>query len=74
MATLRAAYGYEFKASYTPNGDRGAVETLYGKDDRELVAQVQAKGIHQFSVARTNLEDIYLALTDGEEGLNGDAG
>ncbi len=74
VANLRAAYGYEFKVSYTLNGDRGASETLYCKDDRDLVAQVQAKGIHQFSVARTNLEDIYLALTDGEETLNGDPG
>ena len=74
VANLRAAHGYEFKVSYAPNGDRGVAQTLYGKDDRELVAQVQAKGIQQYNVARTNLEDIYLALTDGEESLDGDAG
>ena len=70
---LRAAHGYEFKVSYARNGSVADTETLYGSDDRELVERVRSRGVQQFSVARTNLEDIYLALTGEKEGLDGDA-
>ena len=45
------------------------------KDDHVLVEQVRSKGIRQFSVNRTTLEDVYLALT-GDEVTDGysDAG
>ncbi len=74
VANLRAAHGYEFKVSYTTNGDRSKTETMYGRDDQELVARIHAMGIRQFSVAKTNLEDVYLALTNGKESLDGDPG
>jgi ABC-2 type transport system ATP-binding protein len=67
VPNLKAAHGYEFKITYSTNGDDNKTQTIYGKSDQELVEQVQAKGIRQFSVARTSLEDVYLALTDEEE-------
>ena len=70
IPNLRAQHGYEFKVTYAANGDQGEAQTLYGKDDGELVERVRALGVRQFSVARTSLEDVYLALTDGEESLD----
>ena len=69
---LRAAHGYEFKIIYYANGSTAEAETLYGADDQELVERVRAMGFHQFSVSRTNLEDIFLALTGEKEALGGD--
>lgn len=63
VANLRAAYGYEFKITYVPNGSTLEAVTLYGAGEQELVERVHVMGIRQFSVARTNLEDVYLALT-----------
>ena len=63
---LKSAHGYDFKVTYSPNGENGATETIYGKDDHALVEQVRAMGIRQFSVNRTTLEDVYLALTGDE--------
>jgi ABC-2 type transport system ATP-binding protein len=71
VSNLRALHGYEFKVTYARNGERGDLETLYGKDDQELVNRVQSMGIQQFSVSRTNLEDVYLALTGDKEALDG---
>ena len=67
VTNLKAAHGYQFKITYTTNGDENKTHTVYGKSDQELVEQVQSQGIRQFSVARTSLEDVYLALTDEEE-------
>ena len=69
VPNLRAAHGFEFKVTYSTNGEN-ETKTLYGVDDRELVERVQALGVRQYSVNRTNLEDVYLAFTDGEEGLD----
>jgi ABC-2 type transport system ATP-binding protein len=67
VSNLKASHGYEFKITYSTNGDENKTHTIYGKSDTELVEQVQAQGVRQFSVARTSLEDVYLALTDEEE-------
>ena len=72
VANLRAAYSNKFKVTFFTNEDHGAVQSLYGKDDLELVDRVRALGVRQFSVAPTNLEDIYLALTGEEEPLDDD--
>lgn len=61
---LRAAYGYEHKIIL--KSDEG-VETIYGRDDRELVRQAQDRGIRHYTVARTTLEDVYLGLTRERE-------
>ena len=72
VPNLKAAHSYEFKITYSTNRNENKTNTIYGKSDQELVEQVQAKGIRQFSVARTSLEDVYLALTNEEEPI-GDA-
>ena len=72
VPNLKAAHSYEFKITYSTNGNENKTNTIYGKSDQELVEQVQAKGIRQFNAARTSLEDVYLALTNEEEPI-GDA-
>ena len=72
VANLRTAYGYEFKITYARNGSMAETETLYGTDNDELVSRVRSMGIEQFAVSQTNLEDIFLALTGDEEGLDGE--
>ncbi len=72
VAGLKSAYGFEFKIDYTVNGDGGTVKTMYGKDDHDLVERVRARGIRQFSVGRTTLEDVYLELT-GDRETDGDS-
>ena len=74
IANLRAKHGYEFKVTFFRNVFDSEEETIYGADDRALVEKVRVMGIQQFSVSRTNLEDVYLALTDGKEPLDGEAG
>jgi len=67
---LRANYGLQFKVTYFLNGSTREAVTLYGADDQELVTRVQGMGIQQFSISRTNLEDVYLAMTGGTEVFN----
>ena len=67
---LRAAHGFEYKVTYDSDG---GPKTVYGAKDKALVERVQAKGIHQYAVSRTTLEDVYLALTDGKGSLDGNA-
>ena len=66
---LRASHGFEFKVTYQPNG-LGEPVTLYGSDDQELVQQVQSMGLRHFSVGKTTLEDVFLAMTGDHEKLN----
>ena len=67
---LKSSHGFDFKITYSANGDSGTTKTMYGKDDHDLVERVRVMGIRQFSVGRTTLEDVYLALT-GEEAADG---
>ena len=62
--SLKAAYGYQYKIIFD---SAAGTETVYGSDDRALVQQVQARGIRQYTVARTTLEDAYLSLTRERE-------
>ena len=71
VPNLRALHGYEFKVTYPAAEGGGELETIYGKDDVELVERVRAMGVSQFSVAPTNLEDVYLALTGDRGDLDG---
>jgi len=70
VRNLRSSRGFDFKITYAVDGLNGATETIFGTDDRELVDRVRQMGIRQYSVGRTTLEDVYLALTDGT-GRNG---
>ena len=67
VPNLRSSHGFEFKVTFDANGPDGTPNTIYGKDDRELIERVRHMGIRQFSVGRTTLEDVYLALTHGDE-------
>ena len=60
IANLRVAYGHDYKITFsTTTGTR----TIYGSDDRLLVRQVRDRGVDQYALSRTTLEDIYLGLT-----------
>ena len=65
VENLRAENGFEFKVTYFRDDSPNIGTTIYGADDRELVARVNSMGFQQFSVSQTTLEDIYLALTGG---------
>ena len=62
VGNLHAAYGYRYKITFTTSA---GTRSLHGNDDRLLVARVQEKGIDQYSLTRTTLEDVYLGLTGG---------
>ena len=70
VAKLRANQGFQFKITYFPNESTREGVTLYGADDQELVARVREMGFQQFSVGPTNLEDVYLAMTGGMDGVH----
>lgn len=60
IANLRASIGHEYKLVYeTSEGP----QTLLGDDHLALADQLRAQGIDEYSVMRTSLEDVYLALT-----------
>ena len=67
IANLRAAHGFDYKISYLADG---RTHVLYGASDAALVQQVQAKGIREYAVSQTTLEDVYLGLTDGKGRFN----
>ncbi len=64
---LKAAHGYEFKVTF--GSDEGA-ETIYGGDTGMLVQQAQDRGIQEYAVSLTTLEDVYLGLTGERARLN----
>lgn len=66
---LRKAIGYEFKIAFD---SAGHAETIYGSDHKTLVNEAQARGVDEYSVSRTTLEDVYLRLTSGDAGPKGD--
>ena len=70
---LKTGFYEGIKITYSRNGSAAESETLFGVSDHELVERVRALDIQQYSVGRTNLEDIYLALTGEKEGLGGDS-
>lgn len=70
VASLRSSRGFDFKISFSKDGSNDSLQTIFGTDDRELVERVRSMGIRQFSVGPTTLEDVYLALTDDDEGAH----
>lgn len=66
---LRTHHGLQSKITYFPESSNGEGVTLYGADEQELVAKVQKMGFDSFSVGRSNLEDIYLAMTGEAKGF-----
>jgi len=74
VANLLANNGFQFKITYFPNGSTRDGVTLYGASDQELVSRVREMGFPQYSVGRTNLEDVYLAITGETDGLDDQGG
>ncbi len=60
VANLRASLGFEYKVTF---GDAAKPETIYGGDAAALAEQGRAKGMDEYSLSRTTLEDVYLAVT-----------
>lgn len=59
--SLRSAHRLGFKATF--RSVEGEPRTIYGGASHELSEQLRNKGVEEFSISRTNLEDVYLALT-----------
>ena len=70
VANLLANHGFQFKITYLPNESIRDGVTLYGANDQELVSKVRGMGSQQFCVGRTDLEDVYLAVTGGMDGFD----
>jgi ABC-2 type transport system ATP-binding protein len=69
VPNLRATLGYEYKITYVLEGSEAVTE--YGSNDHDLVEHARSKGAHRYSIDKTSLEDVFLALTDGKEALGG---
>jgi ABC-2 type transport system ATP-binding protein len=61
---LRAGSGHRFKATYVD--EDGEPRTVYGADQDHVMREIERIGAAEFSLARTNLEDLYLQLTSLE--------
>ena len=59
--SLRSAHRLGFKATF--RSVEGEPRTIYGGTSHELSEQLKNRSVEEFSVSRTNLEDVYLALT-----------
>ena len=59
--SLRSAHRLGFKATF--RSVEGEPHTIYGGTSHELSEQLRSRRVEEFSISRTNLEDVYLALT-----------
>ena len=59
--SLRNAHKLELKATFQ-NSD-GETHTIHGGTSGELSERLRGQGVEEFTIARANLEDVYLALT-----------
>ena len=59
--SLRNAHKLEFKATFKSSD--GEEHTIYGGTSRALSERLRDQGVEEFTIARANLEDVYLALT-----------
>ena len=60
IANLRSSIGHEYKLVYESSEGQ---QTVYGDDHLALAARLRDQGVDEYSVMRTSLEDVYLALT-----------
>lgn len=70
IPNLRAELEYQFKVTYLAGDTQGNPQNIYGTNEQELVEKVRKIGVHNFSVSRTNLEDVYLSLTGELSGFD----
>ena len=67
---LRARCRNRYKATFgSENGNQRQV--LYGQSHEEVAGELARRGIQEFSIAKTNLEDLYLELTSHPLAENG---
>jgi ABC-type multidrug transport system ATPase subunit len=60
---LRGQCRNRYKATFGgENGDQR--ETLYGSTYEAVVDELSRRGIHEYAIGKTTLEDLYLELTD----------
>ena len=61
VASLRNAHDLEFKTTFQSSD--GETDTIYDGTSHELSERLRDQGVEEFTIARANLEDVYLALT-----------
>ena len=65
---LRSHITGEFKLTFTPDEtDTRGSEVVYGDSHQELIEQAQTLGITEFSISKTNMEDVYFAVIGGKD-------
>jgi ABC-2 type transport system ATP-binding protein len=62
---VRTICRHRFRATFERDGE---ARTLYGQSEQDVLLELHKLGIVEYAVSKTNLEDIYLELTQ-QEGL-----
>jgi ABC-2 type transport system ATP-binding protein len=57
---IRSLCRNRFKATYEEEGEP---RVIYGETHQDVVAEVEARGIIEYALTKTSLEDLYLELT-----------
>lgn len=61
---LRARCRYRFKATFTATN--GREEDVAGRSHEEVLDELASRGVREFAITKTSLEDLYLELTGAE--------
>lgn len=67
VENLRVSCGRTYKVMYGGSRLLGNQQTIYGASEKDLVNQVRALGVEDFTLSPTSLEDVYLALTSRDK-------
>jgi ABC-2 type transport system ATP-binding protein len=67
---LRISCGRSYKTTYTGNSMGREKEVQYGTTEKDVASRARALGIDDFTISKTSLEDVYLALTGRNQGAD----
>ena len=70
VENLRVSCGRSYRTDYVGNAITGEQEVVYGANQDDVTIRARALGLQGFAVSRTNLEDVYLALTRRNQGTD----
>jgi ABC-2 type transport system ATP-binding protein len=65
---LRISCGHSYKTTYAGFRLDGEQQVVYGANEEEVASRAQSLGLEDFTISRTSLEDVYLALTGRNQG------
>lgn len=70
VENLRLSCGRSYKTTYIGNSPAGDQEVVYGANEEDLASRARSLGVPDFTISRTSLEDVYLALTGRGQGTD----